>query len=155
MHPVADSAGPQPYTIFNQVAALLAESLHNAHHFGATLQPPETKTNLWKDFVEMKLLQLTEVVSQIAHHFSSTRIPLQPSLWRLIWCVISCWSWHCLTVKFSEKYTHSNSVIMQNELSTIKSLITRSCSSNSFQLCNCRSIGKSTHGFVSDYLSGI
>lgn len=80
---MAVSADPQPYIIFFQAAALLTESLHNTHHFGETLQPPETKTNfLWKDFAEMKLLQLAEVVSQIAHHFTSTRIPLQPSLWR-------------------------------------------------------------------------
>lgn len=83
MQTVEVSADPQPYIIFIQATALLAESLHNARHFGATLQPPETKTIfLWKDFVEMMLLQLDEVVSQIAHHSTSIRIPLQPSLWR-------------------------------------------------------------------------
>ena len=74
---VAITAGPLPRTLFCQAATVPAESLHSAHCFGATSQPPEIQRNLLRrDFVEMKLPQLTVAVSEMAHHFSPV-IPLQ------------------------------------------------------------------------------
>lgn len=68
---VAITAGPLLRTLFRQAAAVPAESLHGAHRFGATSQPPEIQRKLpGRDFVEMKPLQLTEAVSEIAHGFS-------------------------------------------------------------------------------------
>jgi len=67
---VTITACPPSRTLFCQAAAVPAESLHNAHCFGATSQPPESQRNLLgRDFVEMKLLQPTEAVSEIAPCF--------------------------------------------------------------------------------------
>lgn len=77
MRRVAITAGHPPHTLFRRAAAIPVESLHKAHCFGVTTQPPEVQRNLLgRDFVEMKLLQLTEAVSEIVHHFSPV-IPLQ------------------------------------------------------------------------------
>lgn len=74
---VAITAGPPPHNLFCQAAAVPAEALRCAHCFGATSQPPEIQRNLLgRDFVAMKLLQLTEAVSETAHRFSPV-LPLQ------------------------------------------------------------------------------
>lgn len=149
------SEGPLPYTLLLlQAVAGPAESLHNAHCFGTTWQPPENQRNLLgTDFVEKKILQHTEAPSELAYHFSPV-IPLQMATAAV-----------ALGGEFSALLLiHPGTdggisrkvprfVILchnTNALSKIKSMITSTCSSDSFQLTSCRSTGKSIHDFVSD-----
>lgn len=70
-------AGPLPHSLFCHAVAVSAGSLHSAYCCGDTSQPPEIQKNLLgRDPVEMKLLQLTEAVSETAHCFGPG-IPLQ------------------------------------------------------------------------------
>lgn len=74
---VAITAGLLPHSLFCRAAAVSAVSLHSAHCCGETQQPPEIqKSILGRDSVEVKLLQLTEAVSEIAHCLGPG-IPLQ------------------------------------------------------------------------------